>query len=40
MTASISLLSVLIIAAIVIASISPIVLLVLWFRDWIKGQIW
>jgi hypothetical protein len=40
MIASVQLLSILILAAIVIAAVSPVVLLVLWVRDWIKGQIW
>jgi hypothetical protein len=40
MTASVQLLTILILAAIVIAAISPIVLLLLWVKDWVKGQIW
>ena len=40
MIASVQLLSILILAAIAIAAVSPVVLLVLWVRDWIKGQIW
>ena len=40
MTASVQLLTILILAAIAIAAVSPIVLLVLWVKDWIKGQIW
>jgi len=40
MIASVQLLSLLILAAIVVAAVSPVVLLVLWVKDWIKGQIW
>lgn len=40
MTASVELLSVLIIAAIVIATVSPVVLLALWLNDWMKDQLW
>jgi hypothetical protein len=40
MIASVQLLSILILAAITIAAVSPVVLLVLWVKDWIKGQIW
>ena len=40
MTASVQFLAVLILAAIVMAAVSPIVLLTLWVKDWIKGQIW
>lgn len=40
MTASVQLLEILILAAIVMAAVSPVVLLVLWLKDWLKGQIW
>ena len=40
MTASVELLSILIISAIAIAAVSPIVLLVLWLNDWMKEQLW
>ena len=40
MTAPVQLLAILILAAIAMAAVSPIVLLVLWVKDWIKGQIW
>jgi len=40
MIASVQLLSVLILAAIVIAAVTPVILLALWVKDWIKGQIW
>jgi hypothetical protein len=40
MTASVQLLAILILAAIVMAAVSPIVLLALWVKDWIKEQIW
>ena len=40
MTASVQLLTILILAATAIAAVSPSVLLVLWVKDWIKGQIW
>jgi len=40
MTVSVELLSVLILGAIVVAAVSPIVLLVLWLNDWMKDQLW
>jgi hypothetical protein len=40
MIASAHLLEILILTAIAVAAISPIVLLLLWVKDWIKGQIW
>jgi hypothetical protein len=40
MTISAYILGILITTAIVVAAVSPIILLALWVNDWIKGQIW
>jgi len=40
MTASVQLLEILILTAIVVAAVSPVVLVILWVKDLIKGQIW
>jgi len=40
MTASVQLLEILILSAIVVAAVSPVVLVILWVKDLSKGQIW
>jgi hypothetical protein len=40
MTASVGFLTVLVIASTVVATASPVVLLVLWLRDLRGGQLW
>lgn len=40
MTASVGLLSVLVTVATVFAALAPLVLAVMWVRDWKKGQLW
>jgi hypothetical protein len=40
MTASVTFLSVVISIAVAVTIISPIILLVLWFKDWKSKKIW
>lgn len=40
MTVSVTALSWLVGAATLIAALAPVILVILWFRDWLKGQLW
>jgi hypothetical protein len=40
MTISVTALSVLVSIATVITMLAPLVLVVLWIRDWLKGNLW
>lgn len=40
MIASVGLLSVMVTVATVLAAFTPLVLVVLWVRDWKRGQLW
>jgi len=40
MTASSGFLTALVILATIVATVSPVVLLVLWVRDWRRGRLW
>lgn len=40
MTASVEVLAVLVVAAIIVAAVSPLILVTLWVKDWKKGQLW
>ena len=40
MIASVEVLAVLVMAAIIVAAVSPVILVTLWVLDWKKGRLW
>jgi hypothetical protein len=40
MTASIAFLTIVVSVAVSVTALAPILLLILWFMDWKKGQLW
>lgn len=40
MSVSVGFLSIMVTAALLLTILAPIVLLILWLRDWKRGQIW
>ncbi|MDZ7660891.1 hypothetical protein [Thiohalophilus sp.] len=40
MTASVTFLAVVVTAAVAMSAVTPLILIYLWIRDWIKEQLW